>query len=85
LSLARPLKCRLVARRAGRRDHSPGRGGNSQFEHLLFRRGEPRFYAFDLLHSDGQDLRSPKKQAELATDSAGTHDACWFYLRQPDL
>jgi len=33
------------------------RKGNSQFKNLLFRRGEPRFYAFDLLSCDGEDLR----------------------------
>ena len=31
--------------------------GNSQFTSLLFRRGEPRFYAFDLVWCDGEDLR----------------------------
>ena len=31
--------------------------GNSQFRDLLFRRGEPRFYAFDLLSCNGEDLR----------------------------
>jgi bifunctional non-homologous end joining protein LigD len=31
--------------------------GKSQFSELLFHRGEPRFYAFDLLWSDGKDLR----------------------------
>lgn len=31
--------------------------GKPQFRDLLFRRGEPRFVAFDLLHCDGQDLR----------------------------
>jgi bifunctional non-homologous end joining protein LigD len=31
--------------------------GRSQFRNLLFRRGEPRFYAFDLLYCDGEDLR----------------------------
>ncbi len=31
--------------------------GKSQFEELLFRRGEPRFQAFDLLWCDGHDLR----------------------------
>jgi bifunctional non-homologous end joining protein LigD len=31
--------------------------GNSQFTKLLFRRGEPRFYAFDLLYCNGDDLR----------------------------
>src|SRR5215472_14909589 len=33
------------------------RKGNSQFKNLLFRRGEPRFYAFDLLSCDGKELR----------------------------
>jgi ATP-dependent DNA ligase len=31
--------------------------GNSQFTNLLFRRDEPRFYAFDLLSYNGEDLR----------------------------
>ena len=31
--------------------------GKSQFEELLFRRGEARFQAFDLLWCDGDDLR----------------------------
>lgn len=30
---------------------------NSQFCNLMFRRGEPRFYAFALLFCDGEDLR----------------------------
>jgi bifunctional non-homologous end joining protein LigD len=34
------------------------RHGKTQFKDLLFRRGEPRFYAFDLLWADGEDLRS---------------------------
>ena len=33
------------------------RQGKTQFKDLLFRRGEPRFYAFDLLWADGEDLR----------------------------
>lgn len=33
------------------------RKGNSQFKNLLFRRGEPRFYVFDLLSCNGEDLR----------------------------
>jgi len=32
--------------------------GRSQFNHLLFRRGVPYFYAFDLLSLNGEDLRS---------------------------
>ena len=31
--------------------------GRSQFKELLFRRGEPFFYAFDLLWLNGKDLR----------------------------
>jgi bifunctional non-homologous end joining protein LigD len=31
--------------------------GKPEFRDLLFRRGEPRFVAFDLLWYDGQDLR----------------------------
>ena len=31
--------------------------GCSQFEDLLFRRGEPRFIAFDCLFCDGENLR----------------------------
>ncbi|MFI5110438.1 MAG: hypothetical protein ACHP78_16570 [Terriglobales bacterium] len=31
--------------------------GKSQFRDLRFRRGEPRFYAFDLLWVDREDLR----------------------------
>ena len=33
------------------------RKGNSQFRNLMFGRGEPRFYAFDLLSCDGEELR----------------------------
>jgi bifunctional non-homologous end joining protein LigD len=33
-------------------------GGCSQLYHLLFRRGEPMFCAFDLLALNGRDLRS---------------------------
>jgi bifunctional non-homologous end joining protein LigD len=32
--------------------------GKLQFRDLLFHRGEPYFFAFDLLMSDGQDIRS---------------------------
>src|SRR5437763_14996216 len=34
--------------------------GRPQFRDLLFQRGEPCFFAFDLLMSDGKDLRSEK-------------------------
>jgi len=36
------------------------RHGRPQFNDLLFHRGEPRFFAFDLLMADGQDLRMEK-------------------------
>ena len=32
--------------------------GRTNFRDLLFRRGEPRLYAFDLLWLDGKDLRN---------------------------
>ena len=32
--------------------------GCSQFNQLFYRRGDPRFYAFDLLFLDGRDFRS---------------------------
>src|SRR5436190_2974097 len=31
--------------------------GKSRFNELLFKRGEPRFYAFDVLWCEGKDLR----------------------------
>jgi bifunctional non-homologous end joining protein LigD len=34
--------------------------GRSQFNDLLFRRGEPFFVAFDLLQKDGNDLRTER-------------------------
>src|SRR6266849_3863022 len=34
--------------------------GRPQFRDLLFHRGEPCFFAFDLLKSDGRDLRSER-------------------------
>jgi ATP-dependent DNA ligase len=34
--------------------------GRPQFNDLLFHRGEPCFFAFDLLMSDGKDLRSER-------------------------
>jgi len=34
--------------------------GRPQFNDLLFHRGEPCFFAFDLLMSDGRDLRSER-------------------------
>ena len=40
-----------------------GKRGKPQFRDLLFHRGEPYFFAFDLLMSDGKDLR-PEKLAD---------------------
>ena len=34
--------------------------GRPQFNDLLFHRGEPCFFAFDLLMSDGRDLRTER-------------------------
>jgi bifunctional non-homologous end joining protein LigD len=34
-----------------------GPDGRSFFKHLMYRRGDPYFYAFDLLWLDGEDLR----------------------------
>jgi ATP dependent DNA ligase domain len=36
------------------------RRGRPQFKNLLFRRGNPCFFAFDLLTSDGKDLRTER-------------------------
>src|SRR6202165_262762 len=36
------------------------RRGGPQFNDLLFHRGEPYFFAFDLLMSDGKDLRTER-------------------------
>jgi bifunctional non-homologous end joining protein LigD len=44
--------------------------GRSQFNELLYRRGEPYFYAFDLVWYDGRDLRHValhERKAELQT------------------
>src|SRR5579862_3614833 len=39
-------------------------GGCSQFNELLFRRGAPRFCAFDVLYLNGKDLRNrPRSSA----------------------
>jgi bifunctional non-homologous end joining protein LigD len=42
--------------------------GKPQFRDLLFHRGEPCFFAFDLLMSDGKELRTEK----LTDPQAGT-------------
>ncbi len=46
--------------------------GKTQFRDLLFRRGEPRFYSFDLLWCEGADLRiSDETQTPAARSRAG--------------
>lgn len=55
--------------------------GKPRFYDLLFRRGEPRFIAFDLLRCDGQDLRySPlhERKAKLRT-VLPSNSACVMY------
>ena len=49
LNLALPLEC-------GAQDGCSMERCTSQFRNLLFRRGEPRYYAFDLLYCNGEDL-----------------------------
>ena len=55
------LSCRAVwsctERSSGLDEH-----GHCQFRELLFRRGEPRFIAFDLLQGSGKDLRRERLQ-----------------------
>jgi bifunctional non-homologous end joining protein LigD len=40
------------------RSYASDQFGRSQFYELMFRRGQPFFYAFDLLWLNGEDLRS---------------------------
>lgn len=54
--LDRPFTLYTLSR-DGRGDRLSGYAGKSVFTDLLFRRGEPRFYAFDLLWCDGEDLQ----------------------------
>lgn len=42
---------------SGWRDRRLDENGHSQFNELLFRRGTPRFCAFDLLWLNGRDMR----------------------------
>jgi bifunctional non-homologous end joining protein LigD len=56
--------CESIASALGERDAildgeivCLGDDGRSFFKHLMYRRGEPYFYAFDLLWFDGEDLR----------------------------
>src|SRR5436309_10236707 len=57
LNLALPLECRAQRAVLDGEIVYLDESGNSQFSNLLFRRGEPRFYAFDLLWCNGEDLR----------------------------
>ena len=57
LNVALPLECRAKRAVLDGEIVCLDKRGNSQFRDLLFRRGEPRFYAFDLLSCNGEDLR----------------------------
>jgi len=57
LSISLPLECRVQrAVLDGEIVHLDDTG-HTNFEDLLFHRAEPRFYAFDLLACEGEDLR----------------------------
>src|SRR5690349_20853812 len=55
-SIAGSLSARNVDTRRGNRVPRIGKGGHN-FNDLLFHRGEPNFFAFDLLYADGKDWR----------------------------
>ncbi len=57
LNISLPLECRAQTAVLDGEIVCLDEAGQSNFENLLFRRGEPRFYAFDLLSSEGEDLR----------------------------
>jgi bifunctional non-homologous end joining protein LigD len=57
LNLALPNECRAARAVVDGEIVCLDDSGVSQFTDLLFRRGEPRFYAFDLLSLNGEDLR----------------------------
>src|SRR5215472_14595328 len=57
LNLALPMECRARSAVLDGEIVCLDKKGNSQFRNLLFRRGEPRFYAFDLLMHNSEDLR----------------------------
>lgn len=51
--------------------------GKPQFRDLLFRRGEPHFYAFDLLRCDGQDMHhAPLVERKFRLRSIVRPDSC---------
>ena len=57
LNSSLPLECRAKRAVLDGEIVCLDKKGNSQFRNLMFRRGEPRFYAFDLLSCNGEDLR----------------------------
>ena len=57
LNVALPLACRAQRAVLDGEIVCLDDTGQTNFENLLFRRGEPRFHAFDLLSRDGEDLR----------------------------
>lgn len=57
LNISLPLECRAQTAVLDGEIVCLDETGQSNFESLLFHRGEPRFYAFDLLSSEGADLR----------------------------
>jgi bifunctional non-homologous end joining protein LigD len=57
LNLALPLECKAKSAVLDGEIVCFDKDGCSQFEDLLFRRGEPRFLAFDCLYCDGENLR----------------------------
>jgi ATP-dependent DNA ligase len=56
LNLALPVECRAKRTVLMAKWSAWDQKGNSQFRNLLFHRGGPRFYAFDLLSSNGEYL-----------------------------
>ena len=58
LNLALPLDCGAQVAVLDGEIVCLDKTGTSQFTNLLFRRGEPRYYAFDLPFCNGEDLRS---------------------------
>lgn len=57
LNVSLPLECRAQTAVLDGEIVSLDSTGQTNFENLLFHRGEPRFYAFDLLSCDRADLR----------------------------
>jgi len=57
LNRALPLECQARSAVLDGEIVCLDKKGNSQFKNLMFRRDEPRFYAFDLLSCNGEELR----------------------------